>query len=339
VPLVAVLHGTRTREWSAPLDFGLTSEKSLRGAARALTESMIPFQILHEKALVDRLSDYRAVIMADQQILASDLAERLPAWVESGGVLICAGLTGTRNTDGSESGRLALGELLGVRLDGIYDQPHAYVRITDPRLTPGTLDMPHLAEARFALATPVSPEVEILARLHRIYLRSDGKFLLRWSPVGEDSGHPAVTLRRVGKGYASWIAGDVFHAYQVKNQWNLKHLVANLLRATLGDTLLRVSSSAWLEVALAEQTSAEGKRRTLIHLVNWHGNRPAEGTALCIEETHPVTDVELRYPCPTRPSSVLLEPGGLEPRWSHDGGALCVRVPRVEAHVAVCVSM
>ena len=198
--------------------------------------------------------------------------------------------------------------------------------------------MPHLAEARFAFATPVSSDVEVLAGLHRIYLRSDGKLLLRWSPVGEDSGHPAVTLRRVGKGFACWIAGDVFHAYQVKNQWNLKHLVANLLSVTLGDAMIRVRSAAWLEVSLAEQTMPGGKRRTLIHLVNWHGNRPADLGALCIEETHAVSDVEVRYPCAVRPAEVLLEPGGLRPRWSYGDGAVTVSVPRVEAHVAIALA-
>jgi hypothetical protein len=222
----------------------------------------------------------------------------------------------------------------------VYDQPHAYIEVTDPRLKPGTLDMPHLAEARFVLARPVAEDLQILARLRKIYLRSDGQPLLRWSPVGEDSGYPAITLRRVGKGWAAWLAGDFFHAYQVKNQWNLKHIVANLLRTTIPNPPVTVDAPAWLEVVLMRQRADRapgGRGRLLVHLVNPHGDHPVDGNYRCVEQILPIRKVEVRVRCSKRPTRITLEPGGATPKWTYARGTITVSVPEVAIHRAVAI--
>jgi hypothetical protein len=242
----------------------------------------------------------------------------------------------------ADTGSLALADLLGVRREGVFEQTHAYIEVTDPRLSPGTLDLPHLAEAKFVLARPVADDVQVLAKLRQPYLRSDGQFLLRWSPAGEDSGYPAITLRRCGRGWAVYLAGDVFHAYQVKNQWNLKHIVANLLRLTVRQPPVTVTAPAWLEIVLRRQPaeSAPGQReRVLVHLVNQHGDRPLDNNNRCVEQLLPVTRVKVTVRLPTRPTAVTLEPGGVSPRWSYSRGTLTVAVPQVSVHTAVAIAL
>ncbi len=51
-------------------------EKSLRGAHRLLTESMIPYHIENEAGLLQRLPEYKAVILPDQRYLPPELARR-----------------------------------------------------------------------------------------------------------------------------------------------------------------------------------------------------------------------------------------------------------------------
>ncbi|NLX42558.1 MAG: hypothetical protein GXY79_03665, partial [Chloroflexi bacterium] len=296
--------------------------------------SMIPYHFLHEQTLAKRLDEYKAVILPDQRYLSPDLVEALPGWVERGGVLLATGLTGTLDDTYADMGQFALGDLLGLRYEGTYDQPHAYIAVTDERLQAGTLNMPHLAETTFALARPVAEDVQVLANLHKIYLRSDGRFLLRWSPVGEYSGYPAITARRVGKGWAAYIAGDPFRAYQVKNQWNLKHVVANLLGLLIEQPLVQVDAPAWVEVTLMRQ-EAEG--RTLVHLVNQHGNRPVDRNYYCLEQPLPVRDITVRLRCASQPSRVTLEPEGIEPVWEYQEGVLTVRVPQVVIHTIIAV--
>ncbi|MCL5997407.1 MAG: beta-galactosidase trimerization domain-containing protein [Chloroflexi bacterium] len=341
VPHVAVLHSTSSQYAADEQGFWL-DEKTLRGAHRLLTESMIPYHIAHEQHVLEHLPEYRAVIVPDQKYLSAQMVDALTAWVKAGGVLIATARTGTLDDQLQPSGKFALENLLGVRYEGCYDQTHAYIEITDPHLKPGTLDMPHLVEAPFVFAAPVADDVRTLAKLRRIYLRSDGKLLLRWSPVGEDSGYPAITLRRVGKGWAVYIAGEVFHAYQVKNQWNLKHIVANLLRLTIPDPLVSVDAPAWLEVVLMRQTAdraphASQRDRLLVHLVNQHGDRAVDGNNYCLEQIVPVRDVVVRVRTPGRPNGVTLEPDGAVPQWSYANGVVTVQVPEVAIHRIVAL--
>lgn len=337
IPYVAVLHAT---------DFNLTGdgstrpdESTARGVHRALTESMIPYHFLHEGALLARLKEFKAVILPDQRRLPPELVAALGEWVNEGGVLLATASTGTLDESHQDAGCFALEGLLGVSFEGLYDQPHAYIEVTDDRLKPGTLDMPHLAETRFVFARPVADDVQVLARLRRVYLRGDGEFLLRWSPVGEDSGYPAITVRRVGQGWAAYIAGEVFHAYQVKNQWNLKQIVANLLNLLVPQPLVEVLAPAWLEVALMRQVaSEEGEReRVLVHLVNHHGNRPVDRINYCLEQVLPVRDVRVRLRYASKPNRVTLEPGGQWVEWTYSDGVIDVRVPEVRIHTAIVV--
>jgi hypothetical protein len=328
---VALLHTTPSVLAADENSFWL-DEKSLRGAHRLLTESMIPYHITHEQHLLEHLPEYRAVIMADQKHVPAPLVDALRSWVQQGGVLIAAARSSTLDENLQPTGAFALEDLLGVRYEGVYDQTHAYIEVSDPRLKLGTLDMPHLAEAPFVFAKPIAEDVQVLAKLRRIYLRSDGKLLLRWSPVGDDSGYPAITLRQVGKGCAVFIAGDVFRAYQVKNQWNLKHIVANLLHMLVPDPLVHVDAPAWLEVVLMRQG-----QRLLVHLVNQQGDRPVDGNNYCLEQAMPVRDINVQVRLPRRPTRVTLEPQGATPQWDYAAGVLQVRVPEVAIHTAVAI--
>ena len=339
VPHVAVLHSTAAHFAGAAPTFFI-DELSARGAHRMLTESRVPFHLVNEKTLVERLDDYRAVILPDQRYLPPGLVEALRPWVEAGGVLVVTALSGTLDEAMADSGRFALEDLLGVRRESVYDQTHAYIEVTDPRLKAGALDMPHLVEATTVFARPQAPDVEVLARLRRIYLRTDGQHLLRWSPPGEDSGYPAITARRVGQGWACYIASDVFRAYQAKNQWNVKHVVANLLDMTLGRRPVVVDAPASLEVVIMRQPAAQapaGRERLLVHLVNQHGDRPLDGNYRCSEEILPVHDVHLQIEAPARPHQVTLEPGGQPARWSYGDGVVDVYLPEVVIHTAVAV--
>lgn len=336
VPTIAALHPThdtvvrhRGAVWC--------DEVTTRGLHRLLTESMIPYHLVQADDLRRRLDQFQAVILPDQRWLDPDLAAALPDYVRGGGVLVATALTGTVDAHGESTDRFLLEDLLGVRLEGLYDQSHGYIEVTDPRLKPGTLDMPHLVEGQFVLARPTAPDVDVLARLRRIYLRSDGTFLLRWSPVGEDSGYPAITARRVGKGWAVSIAGQVFRGYQAKNQWNLKHIVANLLGVLIEEPRVQVEAPAWLEVVLMEQPVAGGATRLLVHLVNHHGNRPVDKNNVCVEQVLPVHRVVVRLRCENRPTAVTLEPGSGACRWSWRRGVLTVRVPDVQIHAAIAV--
>lgn len=339
VPYVAVLHSTTTALTQDNPSL-MADESALRGAYRALVEQMIPFHFVNEVTLRERLRDYRVVILPDQRYLAPELAAALHDWTRAGGVLVATALTGTLDDAFNPTGKFALESLLGVRYEGLYDQPHAYLDITEPRLKAGTLDMPHLMEAVSVFARPIADDVRTLARLRKLYLRSDGKFLLRWSPAGEDSGYPAITLRPVGQGCAIYIANEVFRALHAKNQWVVKPIIGNLLRMTVSEPLVRVSAPAWLEISLMRQGAADapgGRERALVHLVNQHGDHHPDAENRCTEQVLPVRDIQVELRVNARPAQVTLEPDGSAAQWSYAEGILTVIVPEVHIHRAIAI--
>jgi len=277
---------------------------------------------------------YQVVILPDQRYLPASLVARLEDWVERGGVLISTGLTGTRSAENLPLDRFVLGDLLGIQYLARYEPSHGYLRTRDERLTAGTLPMAHVVECPVALGRIVGEDVQVLAELDRIYVRDDGRPLLRHSPVGEPSGCPGITVRQVGSGLACYVAAELFYAYQKANQWNAKHILANLIRALAPDLPASIESPVWLEVV---HTRQPGRGRAIVHLINSQGNRPIDGNGVCVEQVLPVHDVVVLVRRDARPARVTAEPGGAELDWEYDGDTLAVSVPRVDIHLAVCI--
>ena len=143
MPYVAVLRSTRAYFAGGTAQFW-PDDVHLRGAHRLLLESGIPYHFLHEEALAMRLKEYRAVVMPDVRYLPPKLVSALQSYVEDGGVVLATYRTGSEDADGNPLKPAVLQDLLGVRLEGDYDQSHAYIEVTDPQIKRGALDMPHL---------------------------------------------------------------------------------------------------------------------------------------------------------------------------------------------------
>ena len=104
--------------------------------------------------------------------------------------------------------------------------------------------------------------------------------------------------------------------------------------------MIEVDAPAWLEVVLMRQAAALAgteQDRTLIHLVNHHGNRPVDRNNVCVEQVLPVRDVTVRLRRATRPVQVTLEPGGQSANWKYADGIVKVSIPEVHIHTTIAV--
>jgi hypothetical protein len=317
-------------------------EGGMRGAHKVFLETGLPHHFVYEKWLLDHINGvpasdrYPVIVLSDQRRIDDDLAAALAKYVNEGGGLLVTGRTGTLDAAFKPAGRFALADLLGLDLAGETKESHCYIDVTDPGLLGDALPMPHIVEATGLLVQPRNSDVQILADLWTSYVRGDGQPLLRWSPPGNPTGSPAITYRRVGRGAAAYVAADIFQAYQAKNVWPLKHVLANLVRRLAPAFPVHLAAPAWLEVAMADQKTPAG-RRTIVHLVNHHGNRPIDGNNVCIEQSLPVRDVILTVRRSIRPEKVALEPQGARPEWWFDGQQVIVRIPEVTIHTAVVI--
>ncbi len=339
---VAVLHTEDVHMTCEPRPALFAPEQNMRGVHKVFMESGLPHHFVGKEWLTSHIQGlsaqerYPLIVLSDQRRLDEKLAKALTRYVQDGGGLLVTGRTGTLDKNYQPLDDFVLSDLLGLKFAGRLEESHCYFEVTDAALKSDTLDMPHLIEGRGVLTMPTASDVQVLAELWTSYVRGDGQPLLRWSPPGSNTGHPAITYRRVGRGAVGYVAADIFTAYLVKNVWSIKHVLANLVRRLCPNFPIHLASPAWLEVAMADQKTASGTRQ-IVHLVNHHGNRSVAGTCVCIESTLPVRDVMVTIRRPVRPERVTLEPQGIQPTWHYDGQHVIVQVPEVAIHTAVVI--
>ena len=86
----------------------------ITGAAEALTENHLHYDIINEDVLVERLGDYRLLLVPEQFELRDDVVDAIREFVHGGGSLLATGSTA----------RAGLDDVLGGIHKGVYRQDH-----------------------------------------------------------------------------------------------------------------------------------------------------------------------------------------------------------------------
>ncbi len=330
VPYIAVLHSTHSLYTKEPTQ--RVDEKSLYSLHKMLLQSGFHYNILNEETLLEKLNDYKVVILPDQRYIGKELADALEIFVQNGGGLISSLLTGSQDEVYKSTGEFMLESVLGVKLTGAYPYTNGYIVINDKGLTDDVLDMPHQVWGEFAYVQNTSAEK--LADLWDVYLRKDGEYYQSGSsPVGKNTGYPSITINQFGKGKAVYISGDIFGAYTVRNNWNLKNLFRNLVNMVLPETLITIDAPDNVEVVLKKQ-----ENRTLVHLINHNGERSYNQTIEYTENIIPVFNIGVKVKVDTLPSSVKLMPENQDLAWNEsEDGLISINVPKLEIYSIVVI--
>jgi hypothetical protein len=331
VPDIAILnssaglftHGTTLHLYNEDL-------QSLRGAFKMLMESGLHFNILNEEVLLKNIDQYNVVILPDQRYISGELANALRRFVQNGGSVIATVLTATQDNTFKSTKEYLLGDLFGIKLDGLYIYDHSYILLKDERLKADVLDMAHQAYGECALIQATSAKV--LADLWEPLLMKDGQYIHLSSPPGKYTGHPAITLNTYGKGKAVFLSNDIFYAYAHRSQWNLKNLFKNLLMTIDPKRLIEMNAPGVVEVVLARKDKS-----TQVHLVNHYREKALGGAATIVEHVLPVSDIDIKVRMGSAPASVTQQPEGIKLEWKFSDGYLSFRVPKLEIYSIVVI--
>jgi len=329
VPNIAVLnslHGNFTHTPTLNVD-----DTKLKSLFKMLLESGLHFNILNENSLLQNLNQYKLVILPDQRYLEPELISGLREFVRNGGSVIASGLTGTLDSTYKPTGKFALEDVFGIRLEEKeYPYSHSYMTITDNKLKQDVLDMPQQAFGDVAYVTPEGAQT--LAELWDLYLRGDGKYLLSSSPPGKSTGHPAVTIHEFGKGKAAYFAQDIFTAYTQRPQWNLKNVFRNLINRLLPERLIEIDAPGMVEVVLNKKDS-----ELHVNLVN-HYREKSLGDAISItEKVIPVHNIQVKVKMGKMPQSVTLMPENKELDWNVKDEYLVFTVPKLHIYSIIVI--
>jgi beta-galactosidase GanA len=323
IPYIAILHSSANHFTDG--DHLTLGRQRLLGTHKMLLESGFHFNFLDEKTLFDNLEQYQVVILPDQRYIDTELADALREFVKNGGSVIGTQLMSTLDDNFNFTGNYVLSDLFGIKYVGKYEHDHSFIEIKNEILKRDVLDMPQQAFGECVLIKETTAEV--LADLWEPLLMEDGRYIHQSSPPGKYTGSPAITVNTYGKGKGVFLSNDIFGAYYLRPQWNLKNLFRNLLNDVIPEKLVEMDAPSNVEVVLAEKGNSKQ-----VHLVNHYRDKALGDSYTIVENVLPVYDIKIKVKADQRPGSVELMPEGEKLKFDYDNGCVGFTVPKLHIY-------
>ncbi len=288
------------------------------GAYRILQEGR------HQFDFIDGESDwsrYRVVILPDEVVLSDTLAQKVQAYLDAGGALLCTGRSGLRE-DGS---RFALNRFPAVD-EGELPYSPDFVRVRGA-LAEGIADTQYVMYLRGQKVSPAEG-AEVLAEIWEPYFNRAYQHFCSHAhtPVARRSELPAA-LR---KGQVVYLTHPVFSTFAQYAMPFYKQLVLNALKMLLPSPLVVTDAPSTLQVTWNRQSA---HRRSVVHLLHYIPERRTLA-ADYLEDVIPLYNVPLRLRTGT-PKRVYLAPQREEVPFQIDGAYISLIVPEVRGHQMV----
>jgi len=288
------------------------------GAYRILQEGR------HQFDFIDGESDwsrYRVVILPDEVVLNDTLVQKVQAYLDAGGALLCTGRSGLHE-DGSG---FALSRFPAV-YEGELPYSPDFVRVLGA-LAEGIADTQYVMYLRGQKVSPAEG-TEVLAEIWEPYFNRTYRHFCSHAhtPVARRSELPAA-LR---KGRVVYLAHPVFSTFAQYGMPFYKQLVLNALNLLLPNPLVVADAPSTLQVTWNRQSA---HRRSVVHLLHYIPERRTLA-ADYLEDVIPLYNIPLRLRTGA-PRRVYLAPQREEIPFQTDGEYLCITVPEVRGHQMV----
>ncbi len=312
---IAVLHSNTTLVGDDLQFFPQAKERQDRqdgytGTYRVLKDNGIHFTALCAENLLKRISEYKVIILPEQEYLDDATTQAIEEWVQEGGRLLLSQPVKDQRFDP------AILSLAGV--EGI-DFPDLDYGFFDG-------DKPFHFRSQFARVKP-GPDTEIIMNhLKPMNVGEGGKrFGHGMAPPSDEADYPAVTLRKAGKGEVIYIAAPVFKCLLHYPNHYVKGLAVSLLDRLLPDPMVRITTKAFVETVLLKKDND-----LIINLVNHSGKERLGGYHWTVTEFIPeLYDIPVRIKDNGNISSIKAIPGGTSADFTLKDGYAVVNIPKL----------
>jgi hypothetical protein len=240
----------------------------MTAGAESVHEAMIAQHLQYDIVRLDKdISNYRAVVLAEQTALNDAEVDRLRRYVREGGRLIAAGNASLFNERGKRRPDFALADVFGVHHAGAVPADFVYLQLQDEALRSSVTATPILAD-QIGVAVTLDGGRN-LGRLVEAEARRTDATTILWGDAAPDWAHthPGLVENRFGKGICRYLAFPV-RCDNIPNVW-IKRLVGVLVAEVVGDPLLTTDAGPGVEITLNRQ-----KGRLVLHLCNHHAGDP-----------------------------------------------------------------
>ncbi|MCX7796607.1 MAG: beta-galactosidase trimerization domain-containing protein [bacterium] len=293
--------------------------KAFTGYFEVLTRSHIPFDVLDEKGIEEKLKEYEVLILPNVACISNHTAEIIKEWVKNGGILIATFETSFYDEWGNKRSEPVLSELFGVNIKGIEG--------------PCNLDYFDRGEGplfeRISTKLIPSPKFRIKSQITsgKVLALYREKFPARYQPLPPLSDHPAIVENKYGDGRILYFCGNIDEAYLEFHFPEHRELMVRLIEL-FSTPLIITNAPETVEISIRKQDS---KNRIILHLINFTGEmtRP-------MNRTIPIYDIVINLPWIKDTKKVILLSEKREVNHRLENG-LSFTVPKLDVYEAIAI--
>jgi len=278
VPFIALHSSDQTARWFSSLDRNTRSghwdNRYFCGAFAALTHAHQQFEVILDGHVdLQKLSRYRALLLANTACLSDSQVEAIRQFVRNGGGLIATQHTSLRDENGNLRSDFALTDLFKVSYQHEQEARPGRLGDGDPYLF---IEHNHpifegLESSKFIYCEkqpyPIVNVLEGGSVIAKMYIKNVGESFapIQFSEV-RDAG---IVVSTFGKGRVVYIAPPLDYIYGQREFHDVRQIVSNAINwITLNETPLKTSAPICVTANLTERCNQRA-----LHLINYTGNR------------------------------------------------------------------
>jgi hypothetical protein len=270
--------------------------ESIQGILYALLDGQNPVDVTMTHTLMQKLNQYRVVVIPEWEFIEPDLKSKLSEYVKNGGNLLVIGAKATKQFD----------DLAGVKEQSAVAKSTYYLGYSD--------QLAHfISDYRLVGLTS---KARLFASM---YATTDLRF-----PVG-----PAATITDYGKGKIASIYTDLGESYKATNSPVTRNFLSAVIQEFIPSPIVGVKGSHKVHIVPAEK-----KGKLYINLVNTSGDHSNPNYA-GFDEIPSLRNIEVSVKLEKKPQSVMLQPDGKTLKFDYINGKAVVIIPEIKIHTIV----
>ena len=232
------------------------------GVCRTLLESHIPFRVVTDSDVEERLTDCRVLILPNAASMTDAACREVKGFVESGGTLLATYRTSFLDENGERRTEPGLADLFNAAVTGEVPSVH-YVRLAGgEELLAGAPSRPIPLYGPSLLVKAQSGAASG-GRIVKPFPLEKGQFFTHgFAPPGPTTDHPVWVISEKGEGKAVYFPGRICESL-LSGDPELRRLLAAAVSLAPGGIPLRVEGPRCLDVSWRVRDDAD-----ILHLVN-----------------------------------------------------------------------
>jgi hypothetical protein len=313
VPQAAILHlPDHLYASNLPLFNNDHGADAVEGALHALLETHRSTDILTEEDAIERMGQYRLVVVPERTNPSEAIRSALRSYAEGGGTVLLTGTTAAADYP----------DLAGAA----------------PVETAARVATVHGGDpASASVYLPVGRKaVPVAGPWQRVEPDSGTEvwtYCLSQQEPGKDmTDQPAVTRRPLGNGAVVTVHGPLFHNYFIGHYPLLRDFIGAFVNRMAIPWLVTLNAPHRLELILRQKDD-----QLRINLINRGAGEALSPRRVVVEELPPVEHVTICMRRDERPRAVSVFPQDRPPEWDYVDGTVTVHLSRVDIHTVVVV--